>query len=151
MDEPPSEGIYRVPSADTIKAILLKILRENKTIRSQTRLHSLIVRSMAASEPNSRYRLSQERVRRIAASMPEIKMLIHCRDSEETFNSKTCPVCASPLEMIRNQTLYGWVVNTGRACGTCGYWTGSKMRKPVRYVFIFEQERPHAGDPPKEV
>ncbi|MDG6223978.1 MAG: hypothetical protein QCI82_00515 [Candidatus Thermoplasmatota archaeon] len=145
MDGPPEEGGYRVPSSDKVREIILKVLMENKTIRSQTKLHAIILRNIAGSDTCSHYRLSPERLRRIAASMPEIKMFIHCRESDEPFNANKCPVCSSSLENIRNQTLYGWIVNTGRSCPTCGYWTGSRTRKPVRYVFIYDPERAITG------
>jgi hypothetical protein len=130
---------YRIPDEDTIKEIVHRVMKDNGTIRSQTLFHRLIVERLRSLDPGFSLKLSAPRLRRIAASMSGMKMTIHCRDSDENFKGNRCPVCGSNMAVIRNQTLYGWTVNTGKLCNTCSYWTGTRMRKPVRYVFSLEQ------------
>lgn len=141
MGEKGTSDGYRIPREGAVREILYSVMKDNVTIRSQALLHRLIEKRLGEIDPGARFKLSPERLRRIAATMQGVKMMIHCRESEEPFSGTRCPVCASQMRHIRNQTLYGWTVNTGRVCPICGFWTGSKLRKPVRYVFIYQ------GDP----
>lgn len=129
---------YKIPREGAVRDILYSVMKDHVTIRSQTLLHKLIEARLQELEPGEHFKLSPERLRRIAATMQGIKMMIHCRESEEPFTGTRCPVCASQMRPIRNQTLYGWTVNTGKLCPICGFWTGSRLRKPVRYVFIYQ-------------
>jgi hypothetical protein len=138
MGEKGASDSYRIPREGIVREILYSVMKDHVTIRSQTLLHKLIESRLGELEPGERFRLSPERLRRIAATMQGVKMMIHCRESEEPFTGTRCPVCSSQMRPIRNQTLYGWTVNTGKLCPVCGFWTGTKMRKPVRYVFIYQ-------------
>jgi len=137
---------YRIPREDMVRDILFSVLKDNVTIRSQSRLHRLIEARLKDIDPGARFKLSAERLRRIAATMQGVKMMIHCRESEQIFSGSKCPVCATQMRPIRNQTLYGWTVNTGKFCPVCNFWTGTKLRKPIRYVFIYQGENTPSDD-----
>jgi len=132
---------YRIPDEETIQAIIRHVMKVSKTVRSQTLFHKLIAERLRENGSDLLLKLSPQRLRRIAVGMPGMRLTIHCRDSNETFRRRLCPVCGSEMEIIKNQTLYGWTVNTGKLCRSCNYWTGSRMRKPVRYVFTYDEEK----------
>jgi hypothetical protein len=129
---------YSIPGEDTVREAVLDIMDGNVTIRSQRRFIGLVLSWLKGR--NRDYRLSAERLRRIAARMDEIDMIIHCRESGKAYRGSRCLVCGSAMDSIKNATLYGWTVSTGKICQTCGYWTGVKKRVPIRYVFTTEKE-----------
>jgi hypothetical protein len=150
MGEKGTSDGYRIPPERSVREILFSVMKDHVTVRSQSLLHKLIMKRLDDIEHGARFKLSPERLRRIAATMVGVKMMIHCRESEEPFSGTRCPVCASEMRHIRNQTLYGWTVNTGRVCPVCGFWTGPKLRKPVRYVFIYQGDPGGNDRPPGE-
>ena len=131
---------YFIPREETITEIIEEVLDGNVTISSQRRLHSLIMGNLRERNGGEKYRLSARRLRRIAATMDSVDLIIHCREGKRKYRGKSCPVCGSDMESVKNATLYGWTVSTGKICNTCGYWTGKKRRIPVRYVFTTEKE-----------
>jgi len=141
MDGSSEHPEFRIPGQGLVEKLLLDILKDHVTIRSQTLLHRLIEKRLAESYPDDPFRLSAMRIRRIAAGMDEVRLVIHCRESDRTFKGMRCPVCGSEMANIRNQTLYGWTVNTGKLCDSCGYWTGKRLRVPTRYVFVHDPQR----------
>ncbi|HHD16508.1 MAG TPA: hypothetical protein ENK47_07345 [Euryarchaeota archaeon] len=131
---------YRIPGEDLVSEAIREILNEAFTVRSQTLFHRLVLAKLREKEPD-RYRLSPARLRRIAARMEDVDLIIHCREDRKKNRSSTCPVCGMKMEDVKNSTLYGWTVATGKVCPTCSYWTGSRKRIPTRYVFTREKEK----------
>jgi len=131
---------YSIPSEEMVRQTILKVLEGNVTISSQTRFHSLILSHLKNVNGGKRFRLSARRLRRISAVMDNVDLIIHCREGKTTFRGSRCPVCGSEMIDIKNQTLYGWTISTGKHCETCHYWSGKKKRIPVRYVFTIEKE-----------
>ena len=128
---------YRLPSRDAVKEAIGAILEDAKTVRSQTLFHRLVEgRLRKDSGPN--IRISQRRMRRIAATMDGVHLLILCRESERRSRRSICPVCGTEMRPVKNSTLYGWTVATGKACPACRYWTGKRERVPIRYVFTID-------------
>ncbi len=131
---------YRIPSREIVEKAILDVLKEAFTVRSQVLFQRLVLGRLREMN-GGKYRLTGKRLRRIAADMNDVDLIIHCRDGERMNRSKTCPVCGSPMENIQNSTLYGWTVTTGKTCPTCSYWTGTRKRIPTRYVFTIEKEK----------
>ena len=131
---------YRIPSEGIVSEAIMEIMSEATTVRSQTRFHKLVL-SKLKDLAQCNVKLSALRLRRIAAKMDEVDLIIHCRQGKRRFQRLKCPVCSTTMEDIKNSTLYGWTVSTGKSCHVCGYWTGPKQRIPTRYVFTVEKER----------
>jgi hypothetical protein len=136
----PRDRGYSIPREDLIKGIIHRIMDGNVTVSSQRRFHSLIMKELEKTDGDVDYRLSPKRLRRIASSMDSVDLIIHCREGKRRYRGKNCPVCGAPLDSIKNSTLYGWTVSTGKVCDRCGYWTGKRRRIPIRYVFTTEKE-----------
>jgi hypothetical protein len=136
---PKREPGYRIPKRELVEIAIYKVLDEALTVRSQT-LFLKLVMSRLRELNGGGFRLSGQRLRRIAASLDDVDLIIHCREGSRKNRRTLCPVCGTRMENIQNSTLYGWTVNTGKNCPTCSYWTGSHRRIPVRYVFTTEKE-----------
>ncbi len=131
---------YTIPKEEVVVTSILEILEDAMTIRSQTLFHKLVM-SRLKDTGLKRFCLSPQRLRRITARLKNVDLLIHCREGDRNYLRNNCPVCGTPMEDIKNSTLYGWTVSTGKACPVCSYWTGTKERIPIRYVFILEKEK----------
>ena len=131
---------YRIPSVDLVEKTIMSILNEAFTIRSQTLFHRLVISRIKETEGKG-FKLSPRRLRKVAAQMEDVDLIIHCREGDRASNRTICPVCGTNMTDIKNSTLYGWTVATGKACQTCSYWSGSRIRIPKRYVFTVEKER----------
>ncbi|MEA3558780.1 MAG: hypothetical protein U9R75_05940 [Candidatus Thermoplasmatota archaeon] len=131
---------YHLPNKEIISTVIMIILNEATTVRSQTRFHRLVLLKLREMEGGN-LKLSAQRLRRIAAKMENVDMIIHCRDGSRNFRRVYCPVCSTAMDDIKNSTLYGWTVSTGKRCPICGYWAGTRERIPIRYVFTIEKER----------
>jgi hypothetical protein len=130
---------FRIPKRTVVEEAIRSIMDEAFTIRSQTLFHRL-VKMRLKDMIEGKFRLSARRIRHIAANMEDVDLIIHCRDGNERAAPTICPVCGTRMNDIKNSTLYGWTVQTGRACPVCSYWTGKKRRIPTRYVFTVEKE-----------
>ena len=136
----PRDNGYSIPKEEIVIEAVMSILNEAMTIRSQTLFHRLVIgrlREMGLG----RFKLSPRRLRRITARLDEVDLLIHCREGPRRSRRTRCPVCGTSMEDIKNSTLYGWTVSTGKACPVCNYWTGTRERIPTRYVFTVEKDR----------
>jgi hypothetical protein len=131
---------YSIPKEEVVVEAVREILSEAMTVRSQTLFHRLILTKLKEMGLK-RFKLSPKRLRRITAKLEEVDLLIHCRDGKKGSPRTKCPVCGTVMEEIKNSTLYGWTVSTGKACPVCSYWTGSRERIPTRYVFTVEKDK----------
>jgi len=131
---------YSIPSEKEVSEALLEVLNVSLTVRSQTLLHRLVLVKLRerADRPVV---LSEQRLRRIAANLKGVDLIIHCREGARGSQRVRCPVCGTMMEKVKNATLYGWTVSTGKTCPVCHYWTGSRERIPIRYVFTIEKGR----------
>lgn len=130
---------FRIPKREHVENIIRSIMEEAYTVRSQTLFHRHILMKLRENGEGP-FRLSAKRLRKIAANMEDVDLIIHCREGNRKSNPTICPVCGSKMVDIKNSTLYGWTVPTGKACSICSYWTGKKKRIPTRYVFTVEKE-----------
>jgi len=140
----PRNNGYRIPKEEVVVEAVNSILNEAMTIRSQTLFHKLVI-SKLREMGIGRFKLSPRRLRRITAKLKGVDLLIHCREGPRRSKRVKCPVCGTGMEEIKNSTLYGWTVSTGKVCPVCNYWTGSRERIPTRYVFTKEKEK-YLGD-----
>lgn len=139
---------YRIPSEDTVRDALRRVLSQHRGTGSLKELTGLV--SAALQEDDPRYRISTERVRRIASRMNAIRTTIHTRRATQVPHRSRCPVCGGRLETVKNRTLGGDEVALEARCTQCPYWTGREERVPVRYLFHLREwrfARPQKGPP----
>lgn len=139
---------YSIPTESMVESVIAEILGYAQTVRSQTLFHKLVLGKLKEKDGGS-YRLSARRLRRIAARMDNVDLIIHCREGMRSSRKNICPVCGVAMGDIKNSTLYGWTVSTGKYCSVCSYWYGTRERIPTRYVFTLEKER-YLGEKMKE-
>lgn len=131
---------YIIPKEEVVVEAVRTILNEAMTVRSQTLFHKLVI--MKLKEMGlQKFKLSPQRLRRITAKLEEVDLLIHCREGKRRSRRSRCPVCGTMMDEIKNSTLYGWTVSTGKACSVCSYWTGNRERVPTRYIFTVEKDK----------
>ncbi|MBN1540319.1 MAG: hypothetical protein JW939_09265 [Candidatus Thermoplasmatota archaeon] len=140
---PDNDG-YRIPKEEVVISVVRAILGEAMTIRSQTLFHRLVMTKLKEQD-GGRFKLSPRRLRRISAKLDDVYLVIHCREGGSRSRRTRCPVCGTSMQDIKNSTLYGWTVSTGKFCPVCHYWTGTRERIPTRYVFTIEKEK-YTGD-----
>ncbi len=124
---------YKIPSNEEVLRAIKNVMNNYGVINSQTKLKELVERDLKVTDKN--YLVSPKRLRVLALSSDNVRIEIHCRDSDEKMNSNKCPVCNHNLKLVRNKTIYNGVVIIGHECDHCPYWTGMKKRIPTRYVF----------------
>ncbi len=128
--------VYELPEDAEVEEVILKILSRRGVVESQAELHREVMKHLLRR--NERYRLSERRMRLVALSTRNIRVEIKYKLTERSVdNMEICPVCGSPMERISNYTLDGKKVVIGFRCTHCPYWTGTKLRVPIRYIFRY--------------
>lgn len=130
---------YRIPSVETVRDALRRVLSRNRGVASLHELTELVAEELQEQDP--RYRLGPERLRRIATRMNAVRTTIYTRRAGSSAFGKRCPVCGAALERVRNRTLTGADVALEARCTACPYWTGRDRRVPVRYAFHIREWR----------
>jgi hypothetical protein len=129
---------YRIPPAKVLAQTISEVIRDKRTISSQSRLAEAVNERLRKLDPA--YTASEERIRRLAIFKGLARVHIHYRETKDKSRKDHCPVCGSDTVEIRNKTLYDENVELGYKCVKCPYWTGPSRRIPVRYDFIAPQE-----------
>jgi len=124
---------YKLPTDDEIVDAIRRALARHGVVNSQRKLTELVRRELRSVDPD--LTVAEDRVRMIAISKGLAKISINARDTPARTSSSTCPVCSKRMKHIKNLTVYGGSVDLGYRCQRCGYWTGLKSRRPVRYIF----------------
>jgi len=124
---------YKLPADDEVSEAIRRALSRRGLVNSQRKLTDLVRRELKSVNPE--YAVTEERVRKIAIEGGLAKLSINARDTGTKTSSSTCPVCAKRMGHVKNLTVYGGSVDLGYKCSKCGYWTGVKARRPIRYVF----------------
>lgn len=115
-----------------IVALLVKVILEEGTVASQTRLAQLVNDEL----PRGRVHVSPERLRQLAIRSGLVGVAIRTRTGGETPAAMdACPVCGGKLTRTANKTLTGATTQTGYRCARCPWWTGRELRIPQHYVF----------------
>lgn len=123
--------MYRIPRSTEVGEAIVKVLEEYREVGSQNMLHSLVLTRL--KRENQFYKLSPERVKRIASRLPGVKIFVEKRRSRQ--EAKNCYVCGSKLEWIRARNLLGDTVRAGKKCVKCGFRIDRPELIPRRYVF----------------
>jgi len=126
---------------EEITAVLVKVILEEGTIASQTRLAELVNRLMKKRG----FHVTGERVRVLAVRSGLVGVTIRARVNGPTPELARCPVCRSRLRRTVNRTLTGATAQTGYRCARCPYWTGRELRIPQHYVFQARVSRTEKG------
>jgi hypothetical protein len=121
-----------------LRRSLKRVLQRAGGVGTLTHLVELVNEELEREDPS--HRVSGPRLRRIAVTEPEVRVVIHTRRAQSTRLSKTCPVCRSSLKRVENRTLTGDRVTLEARCTVCPYWTGRARRIPTRYGFHYAKE-----------
>ncbi len=127
---------YEIPAEEEVIQIILKILKRRGSVESQRELHEEVMKHLLRI--NSNYRLTPRRMRVIAINSGKIRLEIRYKMMDKSVEEiSVCPVCGGKMVRIENATLDGQRVIIGFKCLNCPYWTGKKLRMPVRYIFRY--------------
>jgi len=130
---------YNIPSDEKIRVELKNVLKKFRTVHSQSKLTQLVLREL--NKKKKKFGLTGNRLRNIALNSDFVKLEIHSREGDPKKLMNKCPVCNSPLNRVKNLTIWGGEVTIEFNCKKCGYWTGKKKRIPTRYIFHMKKKR----------
>ena len=130
---------YYIPSDEQVEKSLIKVLKKNRTIPSQSKLKDLVTKELTTKKRKTG--LTGYRLRKIALNSGLVKLEIHTREGDPKRIMNKCPVCDSPLKRVKNLTIWGGEVTIEFRCTHCGYWTGKKKRIPTKYVFHLKKQK----------
>lgn len=123
---------YRIAKDEQVLAALRRATALKRVVDSQRKLKRLVEKELKGDEPNV---VGGGRLRHLAIESGLFDLRTVTRETEEKRSLIKCPVCGSRLRRVRNMTVFGGTVTLGYRCDTCDYWTGLRLRVPVRYVF----------------
>jgi uncharacterized protein with PIN domain len=126
---------------EEIVALLVKVVLDEGTIASQTRLAQLVNRQLARRG----MRVTAERIRVLAVTSGLVRISVRTRVDGSTPDMDRCPVCRARLKRTANKTLTGTTTQTGYRCTRCPWWTGRELRIPQHYVFQARVGRTEKG------
>jgi|TARA_B100000959_G_C14441451_1_gene402857 transcription initiation factor IIE alpha subunit len=124
--------MHQIPKADEVRSSILSTLNKYREIRSKQLLHAHVLKMLKIN--NQFYTISQDRVKRIAANMPEVLVSIENRKSHK--EPKKCYICSNLLDDIKAKDLFGKPTKFGKKCPKCGFKIDKKMLVPKRYIFF---------------
>jgi uncharacterized protein with PIN domain len=128
---------YEIPKEEEVSEIITKILERRGVIESQAELHREVMKHL--KRRNKDYKLSERRMRIIALSNKSVALEIRYKLTDKVVEDmEKCPVCGGNMARIENSTLDGKKVIIGFKCTSCPYWTGKKLRVPIRYIFRYK-------------
>ena len=124
---------YRIPSDDKLAEAVFVVMYRNQQVVSQKEMAALVLTEL--EKDGEKYRVSGERIRRIAVNKDLAQLIIDYNESDGDLPD-TCPVCRNPLTSVRNSTLDGGTIEIMRRCTRCPFSVGSVNRTPGRYTFV---------------
>jgi len=122
---------YKIPTEEEVAEAVRICLNRHSMVSSQRALGEIVRGVM-----EQKYRVSDERIRRIALSKKLVDIEVRYREASARTLPRTCPVCSGKLRKIKNMTVFGGTVTLGYYCNACTYWTGLTRNVPARYVFV---------------
>lgn len=136
------EMVYRIPGDDLLMDAMVNVLLRNKSISSQREFAALVAWELNrnSAEGEDGYRVSGDRIRRLALRKKLVDLDIGYRDSTDGMPD-ACPVCGRDLGEITNSTLDGGTVVIIKKCGDCGYSASARHVMPSRYGFNMRAKR----------
>lgn len=126
---------------EEVVALLVKVILEEGTVASQTRLAELVNRQLKRRGAH----ITPTRARVLAVRSGLVGITVRTRAGGATPELARCPVCGSKLRRTTNRTLTGATAQTGYRCTRCPWWTGREMRIPHHYVFQAKVARLEGG------
>jgi uncharacterized protein with PIN domain len=135
-----AEPAHRRLKDEEVVAVLVKVILEEGTVSSQSRLAELVNRQL-----RRRGRVTAERLRKLAVRSGLVSLTIRSRIVGTTPELTECPVCRGRLKRTANKTLTGSTTQTGYKCTRCPWWTGRELRVPHHYVFQAKVARADGG------
>ena len=124
---------YRVPTVEVLAVAISDVLREHGAISSQRLLTQFVKEKLKHLDEG--YTATEERVRKVAIQAGLVRVEVESRDSGIKMKMGRCPVCASRMRKVRNETIYGGSVILGYRCTACPYSMGTTKKVPVKYTF----------------
>jgi hypothetical protein len=124
---------YHIPSDEQVIGALRKVMAKYPTVSTQHKLKRLVEKELHAQQHH--YSVGESRLRQLSLQSGVARIQIFSREGDPDKLLHRCPVCSSPLERVKNLTLYGGEVTLEYKCSSCGYWTGKKKKIPTLYVF----------------
>ena len=124
---------YRIPNDDRLEEAITVVMKRDRQIRSQAAMAELV--SSELQKECQDYRVSGERIRRIAIERNILKVEIEYNEHDDLSSPDVCPVCSYPMNTVTNTTLDGRDADVGRQCTRCPYQMGMRKRTPGRYTF----------------
>ncbi len=130
---------YSIPSDERLSEAIFIVMYRNQQVRSQAEMTELVLKEI--NKDGSDYRVSGERIRRLAINRGLSHISIDYNDAENRDLPEDCPVCRNPLVGISNTTLDGRETEILRKCPVCTYSVGTRMRMPGKYTFTKGRKR----------
>jgi len=118
---------------ERVLAAARTVLEIHGTVDTQKRFGELVLDVLRQDDPAAG--VTGPRVRRLVASAPFCRLEYRSREGRADKPLNRCPVCASGLERVKNQTLFGGEVTLVLRCPRCRYRTGKRKRVPTFYSF----------------
>lgn len=125
---------FKIPDQDTVCKAVSRVMLRNQRIGSQRELSDLVQKELSSEDPE--YRISGERIRKVAVSYGAAKVEIEYREAVKKKLPDICPVCGNAMSPIMNMTLEGDVTEVKRNCTVCPFTAGQKACSPGRYIFV---------------
>ncbi len=128
--------MYKIPPNREIKEALVKVLKKYREISSQSLLKKLVLDELRKIDKY--YVVSDERIRKIASQINEIKIEMLKRKSRREANK--CYICGRELETVKVKNLFGEEVPLGKKCKTCGLVLERADLAPKKYIFVYKKQ-----------
>ncbi|MFA5452780.1 MAG: hypothetical protein WC248_04345 [Candidatus Methanomethylophilaceae archaeon] len=125
---------YKIPDDDKLAEAIFVVMYRNQQVKSQSEMIAMVRMELSKSDEN--YRVSGERIRRVAINRKMLQLVIEYNKSNTIDLPDICPVCKNPLSSVMNTTLDGNTIEVNRKCTACPYSIGVKKHTPGRYTFI---------------
>ncbi len=124
-------GDYAIPDDDLIEQTVIEIMRRHKIVETQRELGKKVKKII--TEKNPKYRVSEGRIKKIAALIPEIGIRVDMRKSKRKI--LRCPCCKGELKKTEIPNLFG-ETSSFKKCERCDFEIIKEDKIPRKYLFI---------------
>jgi DNA-directed RNA polymerase subunit RPC12/RpoP len=124
-------GDYTLARDEDVEASITRVLKEHGEVNSLESLHRLVVEDLRKGTPH--VAISPERVRRRAALLESVKIMVEKRRSGK--RARRCYLCGGEFEPFETVDVYGKRTLSGKRCRDCGYRIEKRGYLPRRYRF----------------
>ncbi|MFQ5815520.1 MAG: hypothetical protein ACE5G7_03380 [Candidatus Hydrothermarchaeaceae archaeon] len=122
---------YKIPDDGLLRKAIREVLREHREVDSQGSLRSMVQSKLRLKDEG--YRVSPNRLRRIAADMEDVGIMVVKMRSRHDV--KECYVCGGELTSVESVDIFGGKTSFGRRCKKCGFEMEKEKLAPRRYIF----------------